>query len=358
MPQWVTDLANQAIRNAPLPVARALNQIPGGPTLVLGAANTLYNIYSNYKDVSGSLDSLYQAADAKTTASVEQVRKKAKLFHSGAVPPPVIQSSAIQSPHDPRSQGGSKPDVNMVRRMGLRRARRYRNPGTSYRRIFRTWTGLRRLRARRRGYCRPELKHIDGIAAVAMLFQQTNTVCAPGSADGNLVLLNACAQGTTAHGRIGERIQIKSILVRACIQVPDADVAQVSFSQCVRVMIVLDRQPNGLSFAVNDLLDTSHTASNVVTSGQNLTYRQRFKILCDRHYVLAGASNAAEYLFEYYAKKNITVEYNGTSATPTVAEIRTNALWLCLYGPYAAGGNTTNRPHLSSCFFRTRFVDP
>jgi len=240
--------------------------------------------------------------------------------------------------------------------MGFRRGRRLRNPGITTRRIFRTWSGLSRLRGRRRGV-RPELKAIDGITAASAIFQNSNTVLAAGGS-GNMILLNGTAQGTAINQRIGNRINIKSILVRACIQVPDAEVASTSFSQCVRVMIVKDRQPNGLSFAVGDLLDTSHSGSTPVTDGNSLPNRLRFKVLCDRHYVLSGASNAAEFFFNYYSKKNHVTEYNGTAVTPTVAEIRTNAIWLLLYAPYAAGGTVTNRPHLSGMFFRTRFTDP
>jgi len=323
--------------------------------LVTGTFSNLYegNAYGkNYVSLFNK-DTVYDSSDL----SQESAAKRRKT--GGAVPPTsnALKSDAIQSPHDPRNQGGTQVDVNMVRRMGTRRIRRSRNPGTAYRRIFRSWTGLSRLRGRRRGV-RPELKAIDGINAVACLFQQTNTVVAPGSQDGNLILLNGCAQGTTAFTRIGNRINIKSILIRACIQVPDADVNVPSFSQCVRIMIVKDRQPNGQSFAVGDLLDTTPTAGNVTTHAMNLTYRQRFKVLCDRHYVLSGASNAAEFFFEYYSKKNHSVEYNGTNAIPSVAEIRTNAIWLCLYGPYAAGGTTTNRPHVAALTFRTRFTDP
>jgi len=341
-----------------LPAAFDIGRRFIGSDLFPLAAGAISNIYEgnsygkNYVSLFNK-DTTYDSSDLSQESSAK--RRKT----GGAVPPPsnALNSDAIQSPHDPRNQTGTSVDINMVRRMGSRRLRRPRNPGTAYRRIFRSWTGLARLRGRRRGI-RPELKSIDGINAVGMLFQQTNQVCAPGAVDGNLVLLNGCSQGTTVNTRIGNRINIKSILVRACLQVPDADVGSVSFSQCVRVMIVKDRQPNGQSFAVGDLFDTTATAGNVTTYAMNLTYRQRFKVLCDRHYVLSGASNAAEFFFEYYSKKNHSVEYNGTATIPSVSEIRTNAIWLCLYGPYVNGGNTTNRPHFAACTFRTRFTDP
>lgn len=308
------------------------------------------NSYSkNYLKLFNS-DTVYDASDVSAS---EPPAKRQKT--GGAVPLSTnsAASDAIQSPHDSRNQAGSHSDIEMVRRMGSRRFRKRSAPGTAYRRIFRSWTGLSRLR--RRGYRKPELKSIDGIAGSApvVLFQNTFL-------DGvNAILLNAASQGTAYNQRIGNSILIKSMLVRACIEVPDAEVASTSFSQCVRIMIIKDRQANGLAPAITDIFETvNSTSGNVVTYAMNLTYRQRFKVLCDRRYVLSGASNAAEFFFEYISKRNHRVEYNGTSATPSISEIRTNAIWLVCLGPYAPGGTIANRPHLNSLTFRTRFIDP
>lgn len=314
------------------------------------------NSYSkNYLKLFNS-DTVYDASDVSAS---EPPHKKQKT--GGAIAPSnnAQASDAIQSPHDHRSQAGSHSDIEMVRRMGSRRMRKRSAPGTAYRRIFRSWTGLSRLR--RRGYRKPELKSIDGIisAAPSVMFENGFTQAFPSVSNGNAVLLNRCSQGTAYNQRIGNSILIKSLLVRACIQVPDADVGSASFSQCVRMMIIKDRQANGLVPAITDVFENTNSVSgNVVTYAMNLTYRQRFKVLCDRRYVLSGASNAAEFFFEYISKRNHRVEYNGTASPPTEAEIRTNSIWLVCLGPYATGGTVNNRPHLSALTFRTRFIDP
>lgn len=199
------------------------------------------------------------------------------------------------------------------------------------------------------------MKWYDGFqSATVMLFLQEATAASAGGT-GNVFLINDPLQGIDGNQRIGRQIVVKSILVRACIQVPTADEGVVSYSQCVRIMIVKDRQCNGLGFNIGDLLDDTGT-HNVVTAPMNLTYRQRFKVLCDRHYVLSGASNAAEFYFEYFKQKNHRIEY--TSNVQGIAGIRTNAIYVILLGPYAtAGGTVANRPHLSSYLHRIRFVD-
>lgn len=375
MPQWVERLANEAIRRAPLPVARALNQIPGGPTLVLGAANTLYNIAKTYGQVSADFDPLYKhldqifsgTADAKSVGTLQALsgnKRTANGEIKGAVPPQsnAEGSGAIQSPFDPRNARGSAVDVDMVRGMGYRRLRRPRNPGTAYRRIFRSWTGLSRIRGRyRRRWNKPELKSIDGFVGTAplVLFQNVNTHAFPGVSNGNMVLLNRCSQGTKYNERIGNQILIKYMLIRACISCPDNNQGTVSYQDCVRIMVIKDRQANGSVPAVGDLFETPNsTGGTVVTYATNLANRFRFKVLCDRHYVLSGASNAAEFFFEYNSKRKHRVEYNGTATPATEAEIRTNSIWLCCFGPYASGGTIANTPYLDALTFRTRFVDP
>lgn len=376
MPQWLNDAVNYGVRNAPLPVARALNQIPGGPTLVLGAANTLYNIAKNYGQISGDLDPLYKhldqifkgTADAKSVGTAQALSQSVgfKRFADGSVKGAVAPasnaegSSAIQSQFDLRSQSGAHPNVNMVRRMGPRRFRSRKNPGIYYRRLYRSWSGAFRGRRRFGGGIRPELKACDGLSFAQNVFFLNDFSIVNSSAAGNTVCLNALQQGTAYNQRIGNTVQVRSILVRGCLQVPTGEEGMNNWSECVRIIIFRDRQSSGQQPSYIDLFQTTNiNTGSVVTWPNRLENKTRFKILCDRRYVLSGATNCAEFFFEYFAKKRFNVQYGSSANPPTYAEIKTNTLWLACLGPFPlAGATIANTPYFNTFAYRVRFVDP
>jgi len=344
------------------------------------AFQTVSNILGDYQGTKDYLPDLFEAKDAKYIGfsegdpGPETKRRRLDSAVRGAVPPPEQSnaSNAIQSASHPQNQAGSNPDVNMVRRVGFRRFSRRRNPGFTSRRIFRTWTGQSVLRRRRRGWNKPELKYKDmwetGNTPPLITFWSGITQATNGGTAGNAICLNEMYTQTTGNARIGIDILMKSILIRACIQTksseePDPPVSSLtSVAECVRVMVVLDRQANGSVPALTDLFGSVtglNPGANAVTYPMNLTYKSRFKVLCDRHYVLSSQTNAAEFYFEFYKKKNIRVHYTGTSATvSTIADIRSNALWFFCFGNGASLGNASNRPHLQQFMSRIRFIDP
>lgn len=323
------------------------------------------NIIGGYQGTKDYLPDLFSPKDSTYAPSAEQSAKIQRIYNVGSVKsgfttntPNLDQSGPSELRH--KASGGTRVDVNMVRRLGYRRRFR-RNPGTAFRRIFRSWSGQSELRRRFRGrnWNKPELKYFDVFASgsppqVVFLnvFTQAEQVTPQG---GNAILLNDVAQNVSATGRIGNQIVIKSILVRGCLSLPTEDDGDITYSQCVRIMIIKDRQANGAVPVITDVL-AAPVSGNPVTQPMNLDYRSRFKVLCDRHYVLSGGTNAAEYFFQYYSKRKHVITYTGN--TGTAAAIKTNAIWLLLLGPGANGGTVTNRPHFSAWNARIRFVDP
>lgn len=167
------------------------------------------------------------------------------------------------------------------------------------------------------------------------------------------VLLNGLVPGTAATQRIGQNVSIKSIEVKLRMQVTPA----TGVDQFVRVLIAVDRQPNGAAPVIGDLL----TATSV-TAPRNLNNRKRFKILMDKPYAMGGILNGAgsgsqtsnlRMVKKYMKfKRPIVVEYN-TGNAGTVADITSNSIYMFTLGTEAAGNTDTNMLG----YIRIRYTD-
>ncbi len=159
--------------------------------------------------------------------------------------------------------------------------------------------------------------------------------------------LNLIGQGTTESERIGRKCIIRSINWRFSIVLTGAAV-NTSTSDGVRVMLVLDKQCNGVMPTGNgtDILETSN-----LQSFNNLANKGRFRTLMDRTYDMnagsgAGSGFAADtYTFgehivndTFFKNVNIPIEFDGT--TGVITEVRSNNLvvlllaqtGLCVFG--------------------------
>lgn len=122
-------------------------------------------------------------------------------------------------------------------------------------------------------------------------------------------------------------------------------------SQNVRMLLLLDRQPNGVgitSFA--DFL-----TPNSVYGLRSLAVRKRFKILQNK-LVHINANNEPfdTHIFQGYLKlkRPISTEYN-QSASATIVAISTNALYLCIMGSAPPGASAATMYSVS----RIRYTD-
>lgn len=177
-----------------------------------------------------------------------------------------------------------------------------------------------------------EAKNLDGLVSMTAL-TTTATVYWPlctnlNSATGG----NGIATGTSKTTRIGNRIFLKSLHLKALLRL-DNQVTAVPSSDLVRIIVGIDMQANGAMTAATDVL-VSATAS---LSHRNLDQTQRFKILMDKYYTLnvasqnAATSNATSYRFvqKFFSfKEPIQVAYNGT--TGDIGEVRSNNLFIII----------------------------
>lgn len=148
------------------------------------------------------------------------------------------------------------------------------------------------------------------------------------------VLLNGLAQGTTASTRIGRRIQMKSIELKAFVL---ADALTI-YNQ-VRFVIVLDKQANAAAPVWTDIYDAATPIAL-----RNISNKARFWVLWDSGLIKILGNNAtagqqtdcsAENL-QLYKRINIPVQYNSGSAG-TVGDIQTNSLYFFGIGFDASG---------------------
>ncbi len=143
--------------------------------------------------------------------------------------------------------------------------------------------------------------------------------------------LNLIPQGTEQSQRIGRKCTLKSINVRFNVKL-GSQTGPLAASETVRVMVVLDKQCNGLAATVAGLLETAN-----YQSFNNLAEKSRFRVLCDRTYDLnaqassgaAGADETAPVVINdtLFKSVNLPIEFN-EGATGAITEIRSNNVFM------------------------------
>lgn len=150
----------------------------------------------------------------------------------------------------------------------------------------------------------PELKFIDTTKAAT-------AVATAGTIFNSSLLL--MQEGTSDSTRIGNKITVKSVMLRGSV-FANAQVDANETSNVVRIIVYLDRQANGATAAVTDIL-----ASANWRSFNNLDNKDRFRTLAEKEIaiVLPGATpSGAAFVFGetvqpffMKAKLNMVVKY-------------------------------------------------
>jgi len=166
---------------------------------------------------------------------------------------------------------------------------------------------------------------------------------------------NIIAQGTTESTRLGRKLTIKSINWRFQVTLPELDaVADPGPVDAVRVILYLDKQANGATAAVTDILESAD-----FQSFNNLANKSRFRTLMDRTYAInysnlasdgAGVvSSAGENIQDSFFKKcNIPIEYDNTGTDGALTSQRSNNIGLLLISrSNTAGFNSKMRLRFS-----------
>lgn len=142
--------------------------------------------------------------------------------------------------------------------------------------------------------------------------------------------INLIVQGITESTRIGRKCTITAIQWRWSLDYFETTAqATATNAEQIRMILYLDRQANGATAAITDILE-----SNSWLSYYNLANSSRFRILMDRTYVFqaqAGAGITAtsewagnEKAGKFYKKCNIPLEFS--AALGALTELRSNNL--------------------------------
>lgn len=136
---------------------------------------------------------------------------------------------------------------------------------------------------------------------------------------GPTFLLNGLVPDSTATGRIGRKVVMKSLLFRAELRLATTS-TQGGY---MRYIIVYDRQSNATAPAVTDIL-----LADACTSPMNLSNKDRFQILAE------GVSNVVSVNGDYcsshidvYKKLDHPVQFNAGVAG-TIGDIQTGAVYV------------------------------
>ncbi len=179
------------------------------------------------------------------------------------------------------------------------------------------------LRGRYAGVALPELKFHD--------VDLDDAVVTTGAAITGTVII--IPQGVTEKQRVGRKCTIMSIGWRFQIRLP-AGTTEGTTSDTVRVMLYLDKQCNGATAAVAQILETDD-----FQSFNNLANKGRFRTLMDRTFSLsspsggtsaAGVDQFGEMVMDdsFYKSCSIPIEYDSTAGALT--EIRSNNIGVLL----------------------------
>ena len=137
---------------------------------------------------------------------------------------------------------------------------------------------------------------------------------------------NEIPQGVTESQRIGRKCTIRMINWRFQIT-KSAATASSATTDIVRVVLYLDKQANGATAAITDILETDD-----FQSFNQLSNKSRFRTLMDRVYDMNNSSGGGDGTTEdyggytlndsFYKKVNIPIEFDATSGL--MATIRSN----------------------------------
>ncbi len=147
--------------------------------------------------------------------------------------------------------------------------------------------------------------------------------------------INKIPQGVTESERVGRKCTLKLVQWRYEVSMPQRDaVGTPGAADGFRMIMFIDKQANGATAAVLDVLETAN-----IHSFYNLSNSGRFKIICDKlHHTKfvtlasdgAGVVSSAGNLTNYTFSKALNLPIEFSSTTGAIGEIRSNNIGVIL----------------------------
>lgn len=165
---------------------------------------------------------------------------------------------------------------------------------------------------------KPEMKFLDSD-------YNDSVVSAAGTIRNTIVDI---AQGTGESQRIGRKCTIRSLHWRVHVALPEFSGTKPGDPDTCRIMLYIDKQCNGATAAVLDILEDA-----TFLSWRNLANSGRFDILMDKYVVLnvltassdtsgTTESSSNHRQFDFHKTMSLPIEFNSTAGA--ITEIRSN----------------------------------
>lgn len=166
------------------------------------------------------------------------------------------------------------------------------------------------------------------------------------------ISLNRIPQGVTESTRVGRKCVLTKIMLRGYIQATPVLGTSVPCAY-TRIIVYLDKQANGATAIVTDILETADEKSF-----NNLSNSGRFHILKDKNLTLnthyGAGTDTLNYMvpFRFFHKCRYPLEFSST--TGAITELRSNNVGVLAITGVASG---TVAPQVLVLTSRVRFSD-
>jgi len=192
-----------------------------------------------------------------------------------------------------------------------------------------------------------ELKGVDINLALNPVLNSTGT-------NGSSFLLNGIAPGTGSFNRVGRKVSLKTLRLKGAynFQMTPSSLGAVLGNSC-RMVIVYDRQPNSGTIPTWDTIfgvtDQAGTETSTIDAPLKYDNMDRFRVIKDvtrdvatipANVVTTGVVDQYVHFDEFMSLKGLETTYSGQSATCTIADISTGALYVYFRSSTNSGGTT------------------
>lgn len=165
-------------------------------------------------------------------------------------------------------------------------------------------------------------------------------------------VVSGIAHGDAWNTRQGRKIYISRLQINGHID----SAAAGSECQPVRVLVVQDRQANGATPTLAEVLNTA-AAANPIQAYRNLENTARFKILMDKKFMANKDAGSGKCCIPFSKvirfPKGLHVTYDASDTAGASAQIFTNNVWVISVGHHSTATNNGQVTWTS----RIRFTD-
>nr|QXP07779.1 MAG: putative capsid protein [Arizlama virus] len=210
---------------------------------------------------------------------------------------------------------------------------------------------------------KPELYGVDTALTLTPIISTTNT-------NASMFTVNLIAPGNGSFNRRGRKICMKSLRIRGIVdaQCTYQAISTTMHGGTMRMVVVYDKQPSGVLptwDTIFGLTDQAGTETSSVYAPVRYDNTDRFVVLRDKQINLnpegmvatGGVIISPQFTLDEYIKlPNLETVYSGQSATCTIADISSGALYI-LFRVHedASGSFTAVIP--SNTYARLRYMD-